>query len=222
VQRTWALLPVFLSLSDGRPLDLLELGPSAGLNLAWDRYAYRYRSGAWGSSELALDGDDRVPPPAALLAREVTVVRRRGIDSSPVDVTTEAGERLLRSFVWPDQESRLERLRRAIHVVRADPPELLAGDYVELLGDLLADRVAGAQLLVWETASTQYLPPERHERLRRALAGAGRDEPFAFVSTGGGPKGVNGYSLDVQRWPGGDVARAAVCDYHGEWLEWGR
>src|SRR5205823_997409 len=32
VQRSWALLPAFLSVSDGRPLDLLELGPSAGLN----------------------------------------------------------------------------------------------------------------------------------------------------------------------------------------------
>src|SRR5471032_275605 len=27
VQRSWALLPAFLSVADGRPLDLLELGP---------------------------------------------------------------------------------------------------------------------------------------------------------------------------------------------------
>ena len=35
-------------------LDLVELGPSAGLNLLWDRYAYAYRAGRWGSSELQL------------------------------------------------------------------------------------------------------------------------------------------------------------------------
>jgi len=43
-------------------LDLVELGPSAGLNLLWDRYRYVYRAGTWGSSALTLQGvehDDR-------------------------------------------------------------------------------------------------------------------------------------------------------------------
>ena len=121
VQRSWALLPAFLSLDDGRPFDLLELGPSAGLNLLWDRYAYRYSSGAWGSGELELRGDDRLPPPAALFERRVEVVRRRGVDLSPIDVTTAEGARVLQAFVWPDQTERLDRLRRAIDVARARP-----------------------------------------------------------------------------------------------------
>ena len=68
VQRAWALLPGFLSVADGRPFDLLELGPSAGLNLVWDRYRYRYATGTWGDGALELAGDDRTPPPAELLA----------------------------------------------------------------------------------------------------------------------------------------------------------
>ena len=124
VQRAWALLPAFLSVADGRPFDLLELGPSAGLNLLWDRYRYVYSTGVWGESELELAGDDRVPPPAPLLRRRVEVARRRGIDLNPVDATSEHGARLLQAFVWPDQTGRLERLRRAIDVVREDPPAL--------------------------------------------------------------------------------------------------
>ena len=133
VQRAWALLPGFLSVSDGRPLDVLELGPSAGLNLVWDRYRYRYSTGSWGDGSLELAGDDRMPPPDSLLARRVTVVRRRGVDLNPVDATTEHGARLLQAFVWADQTERLERLRAAIEVLRADPPELIRGDYVESL-----------------------------------------------------------------------------------------
>ena len=221
VQRAWALLPGFLSVADSRPFDLLELGPSGGLNLMFDRYRYRYSTGEWGDGSLELRGDDRVPPPAELLARDVSVARRRGIDLNPVDVTTDHGARLLQSFVWADQGTRLERLRRAIDVVRADPPELMRGDYVEALPALLRDRVKGAQLVVFQTASTMYLEQDAAARLHRALREAARDEPLVFVSTGRAPQD-DGFALDVERHPDGATERLAVFDFHGEWLDWGR
>ena len=221
VQRSWGLLPAFLTVADGRPLDLLELGPSAGLNLVWDRYAYRYRTGSWGASELVLAGDDRVPPPAGLFSRQVVVARRRGIDRSPVDATTEHGARVLQSFVWADQAERLERLRRAIEILRRDPPELIEGDYVELLGPLLADRDDEAQLILFQTASTMYLTAEQLERLGAVLEEAARDRPFTYIGTGQGPDNV-GYALEARQLPGGATERLGILDFHGEWLEWGR
>jgi len=221
VQRSWALVPAFLSVADGRPLELLELGPSAGLNLLWDRYRHRYKTGTWGSGALELTGDDRTPPPAGLLERHVEVVRRRGVDLNPVDVTTEHGARLLQAFVWPDQTERLERLRQAIDVVRSDPPQLMQGDYVDALPSLLRNRREGAQLIVFQTASTMYLDRRQTERLRDALHAAGRDEPFVFVTTGRAPDD-DGYALEVERYPDGRAKRLAVFDFHGAWLEWGR
>jgi hypothetical protein len=222
VQRSWGLLPAFLSIGDGRPFDLLELGPSAGLNLLWDRYAYVYATGRWGgASPLELTGDDRMPPPAELLRRRVAVARRRGIDLNPVDVTTDHGARLLQAFVWADQTKRLERLRRAIDVVRSDPPELMRGDYVDDLPGLLRDRVDGAQLVVFQTASTMYLDRTSLERLRSALHDAAREEPLVFVTTGRAPDD-DGFALEVERYPDGRSTRVAVFDFHGEWLDWGR
>ena len=219
VQRSWGLLPAFLSVADGRPLDVLELGPSGGLNLLWDRYAYRYATGTWGSGSFELRGDDRVPPPADLLSRDVAVVRRRGVDLSPVDVTTEHGSRLLQAFVWADQSQRLERLRRAIEIVRVDPPDLIRGDYVEALPALLRDRVPGAQLVVFQTASTMYLDRGGTDRLRGALHAAGREEPVVFVTTGRAPDD-DGFALEIERFPDGRARRVAVFDFHGEWLAW--
>ena len=113
VQRCFALLPAFLTVareSGARFLDLLELGPSAGLNLLWDRYAYAYRHGSWGSSELTLRGVEYAPMPAEVLEAQVEVRARRGIDLNPVDVTTEHGARLLRAFIWPGRVERGQRV----------------------------------------------------------------------------------------------------------------
>jgi hypothetical protein len=221
VQRSWALLPAFLTLADERPFDLLELGPSAGLNLMWDHYRYLYATGAWGDGDLELAGDDRVPPPGELFERSVEVVRRRGVDLNPVDATTDEGARLLQAFVWPDQAARLERLRRAIDAVRRDPPQLMQGDYVEALPSLLRNRRDGAQLVVFQTASTMYLDRRGTDRLRTALRDAGRDEPLVFLSTGRAPDD-DGFGLEVERFPDGRAQRLAVFDFHGEWLDWGR
>ena len=223
VQRSWALLPAFLSLGERR-LDLVELGPSAGLNLVFDRYRYRYAAGGWGEAGavLELTGEERAAVPAELLARDVEVARRRGIDLDPIDVTTDEGARLLESFVWADQTRRRERLRRAIEALRPDPPELIRGDYVDELPRVLRERTPGALTVVFQTASTPYLSQERYDELLRALAEA--DTPLAWISTRRFSEletgREDGYELEVALWPERGPRRVAHMGFHGHWLEW--
>ncbi len=224
VQRSWALLPAFLSL-DAPRLDLLELGSSAGLNLVWDRYRYRYAAGTWGRARrptLELVGDERRAVPASLLSRSVEVVRRRGVDLEPIDATADEAKLLLRSFVWADQTDRLDRLERALAALAADPPELIQGDYVDLLPELLNDRVDDALLVVFQTASTQYLSPERYAELRESLAHA--DRPVALdlnASTrGGGDEPRRWLRARGRDLPGQTQTMVARLGYHGQWLEW--
>jgi hypothetical protein len=103
VQRCWMLLPCFLELARRTgfsTFDLIEFGPSAGLLLYWDRYRYRYEQGSWHDRDapLELAGEERRPVPADLLAVQPVVRSRVGIDIEPVDVTTDEGALLLRSF----------------------------------------------------------------------------------------------------------------------------
>jgi hypothetical protein len=228
VGRCFALLPGFLELAraSGRRLDLVELGPSAGLNLLFDRYRYRYRAGEWGQRGAAviLGAEERRPVPAEGLAVSVEVGHRRGIDLNPVDVTTDEGARLLTAFVWADQWARLERLRRAIDVVRSDPPELVRGDYVQILPDLLAQRDPQALTVVFQTASIQYLARNRYDELRRVVIAASRDAPLGWISTQRHDEDdrgtVQGYRLELALWPARDARVVARMGYHGEWLDW--
>ena len=118
-----------------------------------------------------------------MLETQVEVRSRRGIDLSPVDVTTEHGARLLRAFIWPGRVERAQRLRKAIEILRREPPVLVRGDYVELLPALLAERDDSALTVVFQTASTGYLHADRRAELRELLEDAGREGPLGWIST---------------------------------------
>ena len=225
------LLPTFLAATaeTGLPLELIELGPSAGLNLLVDRYRYRYANGSYGPAdallELTTDEQSGGTVPASLLGRELVVHRRRGIDLAPVDATTPDGYLLLRSFVWPGLDERVARLDAAVETLRRMPerPELIQGDYTEVLPRLLAERTADALTLVFETFSTVYLPDAAARQLAEALETAGGDDrPLAWVSVRRWELGAGtdtAFELELRVWPGASRVVAHV-DPHGNTLDW--
>ena len=228
VQRCWALLPAFLSVADDRPLDVVELGPSAGLNLLWDRYRYRYDDVGWGPADADLELTGRLvsAPPPSLFDREVGVRHRVGIDRTPIDVTDDRQVLLLECFVWADQAERLERLKNAIAAARRDPPRLVAGDYVDLLPGFLAGRDVEALTLVFNSATTAYLPREERARLAASLEEAGASGSLAWVSyefadDEDEPRPeFEAFSLEARVWPGGARRDLARTDGHGNRLRW--
>ena len=225
VQRSWALLPAFLTVADGRPLDVIELGPSAGLNLFWDRYRYRYGDTDWGPADapLELSGVADPAPPAQLFDTKVEVRKRIGVDRRPVDVTTDHGSRHLQAFVWADQGERLERVRRAIEIAREDPPELLEGDYVEVLPALLAARDLNALTVVFHSATTVYLREDERAELESAIEDAAGRGSLAWISyeiDREDEVAFRNFVLEAKVWPEGVRRRLARLDGHANALEW--
>lgn len=225
VQRSWVLVPLLLRVAErtgAETIDLVELGPSAGLNLVFDRYRCSYEAGAWGpeNAPISLIGDERKPIPAGLLNQTLAVRGRIGIDRSPIDVTTDEGARLLRSFIWAGQTARLELLDSAIDAVRGDPPELIRGDFVEQLPGVLAAQPVDGLTVVFQTAALGYVGDAGRLRVRAALEEAGAQRLLAFVSTGRARAGGEDWGLRLVYWPGGEREFAGHADYHGTWLRW--
>lgn len=230
-QRCVALVPAFLTIAraTGLPLDLIELGPSAGLNLVFDRYGYRYAEGAFGdrSARLTFDALERGRVPAGLLRAPLEIRGRRGIDLAPIDVVTAEGSVLLHSFLWPGSTERAARLDAAIATFLDAPsrPELLQGDYVDLLPELLAQRSPDALTVVFQTASTGYLEQERYNLLRASLEVAASDgRPLAWVSSRRREERESMdeesfWELELRLWPA-PARLVALVDFHGNWIDW--
>jgi len=210
-RRCWWLVPCFLEAArrtGADAFDCIELGCSGGLNLLWDRYGYEYAEGSLDGSPVFRGEERGKPVPVGLLPE---VRSRVGIDLSPPDLHTEDGVRLLKSFVWADQEQRLADLDAAIEVWRRDPPEIVVGDMADELSTLLAARDAAVPLLVWQTAALNYLPTDRQARVRELIAAAGA----VFVETWRPQdESHDYYGLYVD---GDEVAHG---EFHGAWIEW--
>ena len=225
VQRCWALLPLFLTIARvaGKPLDLIELGASGGLNLLWDRYFYRYQAGTWGdmASGVSLAGDERAHVPPDLLDTKVDIHRRRGIDLNPIDVTSAEGMRLLRAF--RKDEGYVALLESAAKVLRREPPELIKGNYLDILPDLLRQRDGDSLTVVFQTHSTVYLSVDERRELRVMIDSAARDGPLGWISTPtneehGERRGD--YPLELAVWPEMGRRIVARTGLLATWLDW--
>jgi hypothetical protein len=228
VQRCSVLLPCFARVhraGGGAPLALIEIGPSAGLNMQWHRYRYRYRSDggalAWGDAdspvlvECELRGTAALPELGAMAP-----AWRRGVDLHPVDVRAGDSVQWLRALVWPDHPGRQERLTRAIGIARRDPPEILAGSAAERLPELLAGAPDDATLCVYGTHTLYQFPRDALRTTLKTLQSASRGRPIDLITM----EGTGDRCAEVRHVAYRDGERETLllarANPHGRWLEW--
>ena len=178
--RCATLLPSLaqIAAAGGRPLALIEVGASAGLNLFPDRYGYEYDGGAQVTRLTPAGAAPGSYPvlgcavtgPVPLPAELPHVVWRAGIDLNPLDVRNPDDVAWLEALIWPEQDFRRERLRRAIAVAQADPPLLVAGDLNDQLIGLAGRAPRDATLVVFHSAVMAYLDAESRDRFRGTMA----------------------------------------------------
>jgi hypothetical protein len=231
-RRCTFLLPAFATvarLAGSRPLALIEVGASAGLNLLFDRYGYDYGSGRLAGDPLApvrftcvLHG--AMLPPIYTGLPQVTT--RVGIDLHPIQANDLQATRWLRALVWPEHPERAALLQQVLAFAQREPPTMLAGDALAVLPQAVAAAPADAALCVFHTATLAHFPPEAREHFRVLIAELARQRDLFWLSSEGvglGERRQRGEYVTIltafQR--GSRVERQLAYNHqHGAWLEW--
>jgi hypothetical protein len=206
-------------------LNLIEIGPSAGLNLNWDRYGVRYhRDGAvvaqaLPGAALVLDCElktDAVPE-VDILPR---LGRRLGLELHPVDLSNDDDRTWLRALVWPDQPQRLARLDAAIALSLKTPAEIRGGDALTLLPQALAEMPGDEAVCVYHTIVTYQFSAAMREALESLLAVAGLRRPVWHLSLEF--DGQSGFAVTLAHHQNGLVRSQVLgsASAHGTWLAW--
>ena len=175
-----------------RPLALVELGASAGLLLAVDRYAVQLDARDSASappvvlcdprSSVRCAGRDRsglASPDGADALELPPVLGRAGVDLDPVDLADGDAVRWLEACLWPEVPGRVERFRAARDLLRDQQPTVLRADMVDGLPRAVevARSQAGAQahVVVFSSWALTYLDPSRRTALEAEVRAIARD-----------------------------------------------
>jgi len=212
-----------------RPLGIVELGPSAGLNLNWDRYAYAYRLSDGGvlkggpDSALEIDTDVRGAPPPVPFEPPV-VGSRVGLEMNAVDLSSPADRRWLVALLWPGLPERIDRMEKALAIAAAHPPSIIAGDALANLPGALADIAPDHAAVVTHSMVTYQWDQPMRNRLEAALVEAGRARTvwrlFQDTVEQSGDPAV--YTLRLRRYAGGAMTDRVLAEvhHHGAWIAW--
>jgi hypothetical protein len=209
----------------GEPLNLIEIGPSAGLNLIWDKYGVRYTRARESFCteprdapllvECELRGD-KTPP----LGRAPRVASRVGLELNPVDLSNPDARDWLKALVWPDQVARFATLEKALEVYAREKPEIRAGDALALLPDAIAGVPENQPVCVYHSMVIYQFSEEMREALDNFLVAAGLRRPIWRLALEGTLQGENPLTLGRYHDGRKEVRTLARCHPHGAWIEW--
>ena len=181
VTRCANLLPAFaIAYQRGgyQPLHMVEVGCSAGLNLLWHRFHYRYGGSIVVGNSTSpvkitceLQGGPLPPFPEEL----PRVASCQGIELCPRDLSNEEDMRWVRAAIWPEEVGRHHLLDAAIAFAQRQDVSLHKGDACDLLPELLSAIPGYHTATVWHSFAVNQGPIEVKECIDAQIADASRE-----------------------------------------------
>lgn len=222
VRRCSYLFPAFQSIYHivKKPLALIEIGSSAGLQLLWDQYSYSYGTGAvFGNRESNLHikaeikGDntptlqDFIPP----------VSERIGIDLHPIDLTDDENVLWLKALIWPEHHERHELFEKAAEIVKANEIRLIKGNGVEMLDELSREVSSEYAICVFHTHVANQMPTEVRNRLLDKVTQIGSEREIFHLYNN-----IQDRDLHLDYYLDGKEYKHVVAqtEGHGKWFTW--
>jgi hypothetical protein len=236
VARSSTLYPAFdfVAREAGEPLHLIEIGPSAGFNLNWDRYRYTFKRDrdqvierGPADSRLHLTAElrgDRLPPLAEEMPR---VANRVGLELNPVDLSRPEDRLWLKALIWPEHAPRFARLEGAIAEALSHPQRIQSGNALALLPEAVGALPPGGAIVVYHSHVTYQFSDAMRAQLNETLVTLARTRPVYRISIewdGAYLKTYEGnYPINVGLYDGYNEPTKRTIAYgdpHGAWIEW--
>lgn len=222
VRRCGYLFPIFSWIYNKveQPLSLIEIGTSAGLQLLWDHYSYSYGTGkTYGNQNAGVHITSEVKGDhfPKMLSESPPIASRIGLDLNISDLSDPDDYLWLKSLIWPEHQERLELFDQAAKCLKENPVDLMEGDGVHLLSDVVDALPTDSLICIFHTHVANQLPTDsKHELLNKIAAIGSKRDVFHIYNN------LWDRQLHVDYFLNGKEFKNTIgdTDGHGRWFEW--
>lgn len=222
VRRCAYLYPVFCTIYEKvqRPLALIEIGTSAGLQLLFDQFAYSYdKNKVYGKidSRLHLTAEIRGEHVPSIHTSPPPVTKRIGLDLNTIDLTDEEEKLWLKALIWPEHEERLYMLEEASSYLSKVSIELVDGDGISLF-PRYAERIPKDSILcVFHTHVANQMPTKLKKKLLQTVEDIGKTRDVFHIYNN-----MDDMYLHLDHYLNGKLHKHTIAetDGHGRWFKW--
>lgn len=223
VRRSAYLYPAFCYMYEQvkKPLSLIEIGTSAGLQLFWDKYSYSYKT----TKEIYGDPDSAVHITSEIKAEELPLLlktappvsTRIGIDLHVIDVTNEDDYLWLKALIWPEHKQRRQLFIDAARNITDNALELIEGDGISLLPEIVNNIQDDSVICIFHTHVANQLPQEAKKQLMDTITKIGRTRDIFHLYNN-----IYDGELHLDYFIDGKETNKTIgkTDGHGRWFEW--
>ncbi|MBM7717313.1 hypothetical protein JOC94_004340 [Bacillus thermophilus] len=222
VRRCAYLYPTFCYVYNKiqKPLSLIEIGTSAGLQLLWNHYNYSYGNNVVYGNKLSnvhitseVKGDN-VP---LLFKESPPVVSKLGIDLHISDLSNSEDYLWLKSLIWPEHKERKELFEKSAKCFNENPVELLEGDGVALLTEVVETLPKNTAICIFHTHVANQIPEDlKYDLLNKIKTIGSKRDVFHLYNNMWDRNLHLDYFIDGVEYN----QTIGSTDGHGRWFEW--
>ncbi|AND41465.1 DUF2332 domain-containing protein, partial [Cytobacillus oceanisediminis] len=222
VRRCAYLYPAFCTIYEKakKPLYLVEIGTSAGLQLLWDKYSYSYgQNNIYGSidSKLNITAEIKGEITPILHSTPPPVSARIGLDLNTIDLNDIEENLWLKSLIWTEHSERLFMFEEAANYIKENPISLIDGDGISLLSKYVEKVPKESVICIFHTHVANQMPLEMKKNLLKTVKDIGKVRDVFHIYNN-----VQDRYLHLDYYLDGIESQNTIAetDGHGRWFEW--
>lgn len=222
VRRCAYLYPSFCCIYEmvKKPLALIEIGTSAGLQLLWDQYKYSYGSdGIYGNNQSTVHIQSEIisKKKPLLFKNSPPVAFSRGIDLHISHLGDEEDFMWLKSLIWPEHHERRELFEKAAELLNRNDRSLIEGDGISLLTNIAEQAPDDAVICIFHTHVANQLEEEVKHTLINHIKRIGKTRDVFHLYNNMWDRNLH---LDFMINGIETQQIIAEADGHGRWFKW--